>query len=344
MSKPRRTFVKATLALPFLLNLSYVKSTTTTTQKQIQTIYYLDESTSESKDRFARLSQQFESLRRIYKFKLSLVETVLDDPARTALDFWKRVDSEKEQNFAVIAPNSGTVEGLFLSRKSKSWKQPIFFALHSDPIRLGLANSLITPGRDATGFTFEYPSHFKLLECAMLVRKKLTEVGLLTDDFLENEMSLARDLETHARSKGIRVKKVNIEREDDSTRSKVKKALDSSVKTWIVPATLGAERRDFEIVRRFTDAGCAVIANTSAALAGDALVTVVPKFEAPYSIWARQFEMMLSGIDINEIPIEQPSTFQRGFNLDVAKRLNIKLSRAQLASFDVLYSARNKLS
>jgi ABC-type uncharacterized transport system substrate-binding protein len=304
---------------------------------------YLDEMTEQGRKRFNRFSSAMESSCKQFDVRLLHLEFTFDN-LKIATGSLRQFLRSTYENPIFFAPNGISASTTQTIVREGSRYVPIFFATHGNPIEHGFANSLERPGGAMTGFTYDYTRHFKLIELASLAAPAPKAIGLIVDDFISSKTKIISGFEKAAREKGLRLLTVNCETKgfESSTLGPLSKS--NSIKGWIAIDNERFQDHQVLICQELTAHRASLVANFTPLLEVGAIATIEPIVESPYEVWARQFVVFLTGHPIGEIPIEQPTMFRRGFNLDVAQRLNIKLTRAQLASFDVLYSARNKRS
>jgi ABC-type uncharacterized transport system substrate-binding protein len=262
-----------------------------------------------------------------------------DTPKLATVNLIKMLSKTTEPH-TIFAPNGITAlvarEAVERSKSDTS----IFFSIHSDPIALGFAKSFGTPGGIMTGFTYDYARQNKLIETIRTIDPRATTYGLLVDKFIINETPITAEFQKTAESHGLRTTVVDCEDGHFRPKDLAELCRRQGIHAWIAIDTGPFQDHHETILSQLAKANAFLVTNDIDLLKKGALAAVEPVIESPYEVWARQFEIMMSGYPIGQIPIEQPTVFRRGFNLDVAERLGVKLSRRQLASFDVLYTER----
>jgi ABC-type uncharacterized transport system substrate-binding protein len=307
-------------------------------------LLYLDEPTPEGEMRFARVRQAFMSTQTNDDTALSLFPVDFNDSRRIASRAAEFVKNKSKEGVIFLCPNGITTEGVQSEIAQNGSRARMLFAIHSDPVATGIVDTMVRPGRRATGFTYHYWQTPKLVEMARLMATKLTAIGLLVDDYLVTEKTFIQLTRGYLSRIGIRLVVVNTESKHFKREELEDVVRFEKIRAWISLDTAALREKNFSVIRTLTDSGAFIITNDTEIVDAGALSAVEPVVASPYEIWVQQFRLIQSGYPIEEIPVEQPRIFRRAFNLDAAAKLQIKLTRAQLASFDVLYSARNKRS
>jgi putative tryptophan/tyrosine transport system substrate-binding protein len=309
----------------------------------IRRAYYVDEGTADGRARFHTASKALNSSLQKHGIDLIHVNGFFRSESESLRSLIETIDTRREIS-AIFCANLATARAAKVFTNEKQKFPPIFFAIHSDPAGEGFASSLERPSGNMTGMTYNFSRHFKLVEAAAMIAPKTKTFGFLLDNALQAERKIEASTRAELGRLNHEMVAHNIEGAKDAALDVVRTMNQRGCRHLIALDTLPLSENNYALVTRLSQAGLGIITDYIPILDAGALLAVEPVLESPYTIWARQFQTMLSGYPVAEIPIESPTIFRRGFNLDVAQRLNIKLSRAQLASFDVLYSARNKRS
>jgi ABC-type uncharacterized transport system substrate-binding protein len=221
-----------------------------------------------------------------------------------------------------------------LAAKAATTIIPIVFTTGSDPVQLGLVDSLNRPGGNATGITFFTTSlELKKLELLRKLIPAATVIGLLVNPDGPNEKLTVTDVLAAANTVGQRVEVVNATSERD-----FEPAIATAVRLGASALFVGADPL-------FTDAR-------------EQLVPMIARYTIPAVYSYREFcevgglmsygisfaevyhqagiytGKILKGVNPAELPVVRTTKFEFVINLKTAKALGIKISDDLLSLAD----------
>jgi hypothetical protein len=305
--------------------------------------YYIDEATQDGTKRFdrvkaalARRDPQAAATLRHLPASISDESDVQRAVMRVLLAITNSV--------TFFAPNGLVCDALRRVIPRYSDRASVLYATHTNPVEAGYAISMDRPVGLMTGFTYDYFRFPKLFELVKLLFPQNKATAIVLDQYLEGLPSFTTEAALAAKNFGISTVPIPGEFTDKNGVEPVE-ALRNKKLAVAIALDMGIIRDgDFALLRGLRRAGIAVITDDIEIVQTGALAAIVPIVESPYDVWARQYAILLKGYDVGNIPVEQPTQFRRVLNLEIAKSLGVQLTRAQLASFDLLYSVRNKQS
>jgi putative tryptophan/tyrosine transport system substrate-binding protein len=213
---------------------------------------------------------------------------------------------------------------------------PIVTIVNPDPIAMGMAKSLSTPGGNVTGLTtLDFGMHGKRIELLKQAVPSLSKAGLIVSQgnptFKANS-DWARDVEAAARSLGVALDIITF------TGDAVEDAV-AAVVAGGSQGLIGAS--DGVIVGRRKEIAEIAIRHklpTLFALRQNVEAGGLMSYAAKVADLSRRaaffVDRILKGARAAELPIEQPTTFELFINLKTAKALGLNLSPTLLALAD----------
>jgi len=199
---------------------------------------------------------------------------------------------------------------------------PIVMATGSDPVKLGIVESLARPGGNVTGVSsISSDLMAKRVELLRELLPKVSRVAVLWDETPNARMSV-QELEAAARPLGIGIHPVGVRRPDDFARAFSVAAEDRAL---IVVAS------SFMFTERKRIADLALKHRLPTALGAREYVEVGGLFSYAVS-YPDQFrraawyvDRILRGVRPADLPVEQPTTFELVINLRTAKALGLTI-------------------
>jgi putative tryptophan/tyrosine transport system substrate-binding protein len=216
---------------------------------------------------------------------------------------------------------------------------PIVFTSISDPVQSGLAASLARPGGNATGLS-NLTAHLasKCLELLTQAVPGISRVAALWQPGVlgeRTEKDVLNAAEVAARALGVRLQFVEARGPEDFDRALSDMTSASVGALIVVPSVLffGERRRLVDLaaknrlpavyfVREFVDAG--------GLMAYGASLTDLFRRAATY------VDKILKGAKPSDLPVEQPTKFERVINLKTAKALGLEVPPLLIAQADEL--------
>ena len=219
--------------------------------------------------------------------------------------------------------------------RAKTAVIPIVLTHSSDPVELGLAQSLSHPGGNVTGVALNHELlSAKVLEMLKEMLPRLSRVGLLLDSTAPG----ARLIEANARKAATGLG-LSITAYFAGSREELEKSLagigrdrpDALVFASIAPALLSHSDLIFAQVSRDRlpfAIGVGILTESPFVIAFG------PNIAQAYRDAARYVERILKGARPEELPIQQPTRFTLTVNLKHAQALGIKVPQSLLLRAD----------
>jgi putative ABC transport system substrate-binding protein len=204
---------------------------------------------------------------------------------------------------------------------------PIVMATGSDPVKLGIVESLARPGGNVTGVSsISSQLMAKRVELLRELLPKISRVAILWDETPNARMSV-QELEAAARTLGIVIHTVGVRGANDFARAFSEAGGDRAV---IVVAS------SFMFTERKRIADLALKHRLPTALGAREYVEVGGLFSYAVS-YPDQFrraapyvDRILRGARPADLPVEQPTTFELVINLKTAKALGLTIPQSLL--------------
>jgi putative tryptophan/tyrosine transport system substrate-binding protein len=221
-----------------------------------------------------------------------------------------------------------------LAAKAATATIPIVFGFGSDPVELGLVDSLSRPGRNITGVTLISRELFmKRLDLLRKVLPGVVTIGLLVNPDNPNTASSVRDMDAFVRANSWVLNVVEARTGSD---------LDGAF------ATLA--RRQSGVVLHTTDAFFTSQGTRIAALAARYAIPTIytvretvlagglMSYAASNAVYYREVGIyagrILKGEKPSDLPVVQPTKFELVINLNTAKALGLTIPETLLATAD----------
>jgi putative tryptophan/tyrosine transport system substrate-binding protein len=233
---------------------------------------------------------------------------------------------------SVIAATGGTPSAL--AAKAATATIPIVFIAGTDPVTLGLVSSLSRPGGNVTGVSFLVnelgPKRLGLLHELV---PSATAIGVLTNPANPLSRSEASDVQTAARTLGLRVYVENASSERD-----IDAAFARFVEQRIDALLVGADafftnQRDQLVALAARHAWPASYVLPEQAAAGG-LMSYGPSQTDVYRQVGVYAGRILKGEKPSDLPVVQPTKFDLVINLKTAKALGLAIPPNVLATAD----------
>ena len=213
---------------------------------------------------------------------------------------------------------------------------PIVMPVITDPVRLGLVGSLARPGGNATGLATqndELPG--KWMELVKEILPKVSRVAILLHPTYDGGVQL-RASEAAARSLGVRVQVVNVERPDDFgtafaevQRNRAQALIVSSSGLFYVHRTRLVE---FAAKHRLPT----IYHQSEFVVVSGGLMSYGPDFRDLFRRAATYVDKILKGAKPSDLPVQQPTKFELVINLKTAKALGLAIPESFLLRADEL--------
>lgn len=233
---------------------------------------------------------------------------------------------------AVIAATGGVSS--VLGAKAATTSIPIVFANGGDPVKLGIVERLNRPGGNITGATFfNNALGPKRLQVLRDVAPKAGVVALLVNPTNPNTELDVHEIETAARSIGVRILRVNAgsEREFDRAFATMR---EESVGALVVNADAFFYSRRDQLIELATRLAVPAIFELREYPAAGGLMSYGASIAEAYRKAGVYAGRILRGEAPGDLPIQQATRFELVINLKTAKALGLTIPPTMLALAD----------
>jgi len=221
-----------------------------------------------------------------------------------------------------------------LAAKNATKTIPIVFYSVSDPVAIGLVDSLARPGRNITGFSNVSPVLAgKRLELLKQIVPKLRRVALLWNPEDPSSRINWKEIQLPARDLGLQLHSVEL-----SSTDKVEAAFKEVAKSGGAALVVASASLFTSIQKRITDLAAK---NRLPAIyvrgdwtANGGLMSYSADRDEPYRRAAAIVDKILKGTKPEDIPVEQPVKFEFIVNLKAAKQIGLTIPPNVLARAD----------
>ena len=224
----------------------------------------------------------------------------------------------------------GTVAGLAAKRATATL--PIVFHRAADPVGTGLVASLARPGGNLTGTTtFSREVDPKRLELLRELLPGITRIGELSDPL--NPFSAVARSSKEEVYRSLRLQPIFVEATRESElQPAVMEVAQRGGQALSVPTEPLFSGANFQkIVQVAQQLSLPVMGGEAELIFGGALVGFGPSLEEYLETLASIISKVLRGANPADIPVQQPTRFELGINLKVARALGVSVPRSVLA-------------
>ena len=233
---------------------------------------------------------------------------------------------------AVIVATGGVAS--VLAAKAATTSVPIVFANGGDPIKLGVVERLNRPGGNITGATFfNNALGPKRLQVLRDVAPKAAVIALLVNPTNPNTELDVHDIDTAARSLGIRILRVNAGSERDFDQAFATMA-QQSIGALIVNADAFFYARRDQLIELATRLAVPAIYEQREFATAGGLMSYGASIAEAYRKAGIYAGRILRGEAPGDLPIQQATQFELVINLKTAKALGIEVPATLLARAD----------
>jgi putative tryptophan/tyrosine transport system substrate-binding protein len=210
---------------------------------------------------------------------------------------------------------------------------PVVFAFVSDPIGLGLIESLSRPGANFTGVTYgDAVLGGKRLEFLIEALPGTSRVAVLWGRFPEN-VPLVEDISRSASARGIEIVLRELRSAEDLPRAfKDVAQAGAQCVIFLTDNTMFGRRKEIAELALANNLPSIHSFETEAVDGG--LMSYGPNLPNAYRRVAALTDRILKGINPANIPVEEPTTFKLVINLRTANALGLKIPPTLLARAD----------
>jgi putative ABC transport system substrate-binding protein len=213
---------------------------------------------------------------------------------------------------------------------------PIVFPVMTDPVGLGIVDSLARPGGNVTGFiSWEFNFSGKWLELLKQVAPDVTRVAVLRDTAIGTGTSQFAVIQALAPSLRVEVSPVGVR--DPSDIEQAVTAFARSLNGGLI-ATSGAgtaRHRDLIIALAARHKLPAIYFERNFVAAGG-LISYGPDYVDQYRQAAHYVDRILKGRKPADLPVQAPTKYELVINLKTAKALGLEVPPTLLARADAV--------
>ncbi len=231
----------------------------------------------------------------------------------------------------IVASSQATV-----AAKQATTAIPIVMPIITDPVRLGLVASLARPGGNATGFATqndELPG--KWMELLKETLPKVSRVAALFHPTYDGGVQLKAS-EAAARSLGVRLQALNVERPDDFAAA-LAEVQRSRAEALIVSSSPRFYAHRIRLVEFAATHQLPTIYHQSEFVVGSGgLMSYGPDFRDLFRRSATYVDKILRGAKPGDLPVQQPTKFELVINRRTATALGLTIPQSLLLRADQL--------
>ena len=221
-----------------------------------------------------------------------------------------------------------------LAAKQATRTIPIVMINGSDPVEMGLIDSLSRPGGNITGLsTVIVDLSPKRLELLREVFPNIGTIAALANATSANYSHSIADIKKAARALGIEIQLHDVRAPEDIEPAFAGIKASGIAAVVILPSTLFFGQR----ARLASAAAAQKLATMSAdreLVEAGALMSYAPSYLAMYRAAADFVDRILKGSSPADMPVEQPTTFEFVLNLKTARELGIAIPQSLLTRAD----------
>ena len=213
---------------------------------------------------------------------------------------------------------------------------PIVMPIITDPVRLGLVASLARPGGNATGFATqndELPG--KWMELARETVPKVTRVAVFVHPTYDGGVQ-AKAAEAAARSLGVRLQALNVERSDDLATAFADVQRHQAEALIVSSSPLFYTNRTRIVEFAATHRLPTIYHQSEFVVSSGGLMSYGPDFRDLFRRSATYVDKILKGARPGDLPVEQPTKFELVINRRTAKALGLRIPQPLLLRADRL--------
>ena len=227
----------------------------------------------------------------------------------------------------------GAAPGLVALRR-EARAVPLVFVAVTDPVGLGLVESLARPGGNATGFVqFEYGLSGKWLELLKEIAPRVTRAAILRDPAITAGIGQWGAIQSAAPSLGLEVSPVNVRDAGDIERAIMSFARSSNGSLIVTGSALAAVHRDLIITLAARHKLPAVYFQRQFVTEGG-LISYGPDLLDQHRRSAGYVDRILKGEKPSDLPVQAPTKYETVINLKTAKALGLDVPTTVLARAD----------
>jgi putative ABC transport system substrate-binding protein len=221
-----------------------------------------------------------------------------------------------------------------LAAKQATRKVPIVMTVPSDPVAVGLVDSLARPGGNVTGLSFVGTEVAgKQVELLRDVLPELSSIGVLTNPTNPSHAPRAKEITRVGQAMRLQVNVV-----EASSRDSVSEAFREIVRRGVGAGLVLADalfvREASSLIRLAAEHRLPVMYGLREAPLAGGLMSYGPNFGTLFRRAASYVDKILKGANPRDLPVEQASTFELVLNLRTARALGLTIPRSLLLRAD----------
>lgn len=233
---------------------------------------------------------------------------------------------------AVLVSTGGTVSARAAKAATKSI--PIVFTTADDPVKVGLVDSLNSPGGNMTGITAAFvESASKRVGLLRDLLPKASVIGLVLNPNNPAAEPEAREIQAAADAVGLRVATFPVRIEHEIAAAFVN-ARSKRVDAVIIASDPFLFERSERIVASAAQAAMPTLYFRREFAVGGGLISYGSNFSEFFRVVGLYAGRILKGEKPSELPVQRPTKFELVLNLKTAKSLGIEISPLFLARTD----------
>lgn len=213
---------------------------------------------------------------------------------------------------------------------------PMVFGTVSDPVEVGLVQSLARPGGNVTGVANILPAlSGKLIELARDILPGTRRIAALWNPDNPAKALELRQLEEHAQRAGIECERFPVRSAAEIDRALSTLNASAIAALVVLAETLTHVNRE-RIARLALAARVPMLSNYAPQVEGGGLAAYSPDYDLQFLRLGELTAKILAGASPATLPVEQPNRFLLTVNLKTARALGLELPRAVLLRADRL--------
>jgi putative ABC transport system substrate-binding protein len=211
---------------------------------------------------------------------------------------------------------------------------PIVFVYVTDPVGQGFADSLVRPGRNATGFTaFEYSIGAKWLELLKQVAPRLTPVAVIRDPGRTSAVGQFAAMQAVAPALGVELTPIDA-RDESELRRAISAFAGGSAGGLVATASGVVDVHRELVISLATRFRLPSIFSYHFYAAGGGLISYGPHRTDQYHQASEYVDRILRGEKPSDLPVQAPTKYETVLNMKTAKALGLDVPTSVLLRAD----------
>ena len=213
---------------------------------------------------------------------------------------------------------------------------PILFAVQEDPRLVGLTSNLERPNINCTGMWNSIELHCKRLELLRMLAPQCRRIGVVVDHYGPRRDEAAREIEQcPVAGHEVSLIEIGTKLDIEALPALVRQRFDG----LLIPHSDAASRWWRELTSAVNRSALPAVFDNDRLIDVGALASLEPVELDPVPVFARMLGHVLSGVPVNQIPVERPRTTRTSINLDTARRLRLSVHSSVLKRADRVVGA-----